>query len=366
MPSRRPRLLLEDADERLADAQALLLRVGHAGQLGQEAVLRLDVHERHVEVLAEGLDHLVRLALAQEPVVDEDAGQLVADGAVDEQRGDRRVDAAGEAAHHALVADLAADALDLLLDDRQRRPRGRGVAGPEEEVLQQVRAARACARTSGWNCTAYSPRSGASMAATGVAEVEAVTVNPAGARVTESLWLIQQVVTSGRSWKSSPPTSSRAVLPNSARPVRATSPPSAGRHGLHAVADAQHRDPELEHARVEARRAGLVDGRRAAGEDQPLRVASAQLLERRVVRQELGVHAALAHAPGDELGVLRPEVEHDHRPLRGTLGAERRCRRGGGHQWAIPTPCSRCSRLPSVCRAGANMISAFWKSWMVS
>ena len=32
----------------------------------------------------------------------------------------------------------------------------------------------------------------------------------------------------------------------------------------------------------------------------------------------------------------------------------------------IPTPCSRCSFLPSVCRAGANMISAFWKAWIVS
>ena len=63
----------------------------------EEALLRLDVDERHVEVAAERLDDLVRLVLAQEAVVDEDARELVADRLVDEQRGDGRVDAARRA-----------------------------------------------------------------------------------------------------------------------------------------------------------------------------------------------------------------------------------------------------------------------------
>ena len=103
------RLLLEDADELLADDLALRLRVVDAGEPGEEALARVDVDQLDPEALAEGLDDLLGLALAQQAVVDEDAGELLADGAVDERRGGRRVDAAGEAADHAAVADLGAD-----------------------------------------------------------------------------------------------------------------------------------------------------------------------------------------------------------------------------------------------------------------
>ena len=79
------------------------------------------------------------------------------------------------------------------------------------------------------------------------------------------------------------------------------------------------------------------------------------------MRHELGAHAALAHAACDQLRVLRAEVEHQHRAV-----VESDAHLGLRAQRDIPTPCSRCSFLPSVCSAGANMISAFWKSWIVS
>ena len=116
------RLLLEDADELLADDLALLLGVGDAGQLGQEALLGLHVHQRHVEVAAEGVLHLLALVLAHEAVVHEDAGELVADRLVGEQGRHGGIDAAGEAAHHRSLAHLGADALHGLLDDGHRRP----------------------------------------------------------------------------------------------------------------------------------------------------------------------------------------------------------------------------------------------------
>ena len=108
----------------------------------EEPLLRLDVDERHVEVLAERLDDLLRLRLAQEAVVDEDARELVADRLVHEQRGDRRVDAARERAEDALRADLGADPLDLLLDHRRGRPGGRRAGDVVEEVLQDLHPAR--------------------------------------------------------------------------------------------------------------------------------------------------------------------------------------------------------------------------------
>ncbi len=55
----------------------------------------------HLEVVAEGALHLLGLALPQESVVHEDAGQPIADGAVDEHRGHGGVHAAREAADHA-------------------------------------------------------------------------------------------------------------------------------------------------------------------------------------------------------------------------------------------------------------------------
>ena len=113
-----------------------------ARQLGEEPVGRLDVDERHVEVLLERLDHLLGLGHPQEAVVDEDARELVADGAVDEERRHRGVDAARERADDVLVADLLADQLDLLLDELERRPRRRRLAGVEHEVAEDVGAAR--------------------------------------------------------------------------------------------------------------------------------------------------------------------------------------------------------------------------------
>src|SRR5439155_19808480 len=73
------RLVLEDADELLPDPHALLLWIGDAGEPLEEALLCGDVHERHAETVAERLDDLRRLVPAQQPVVDEDAGELVAD-----------------------------------------------------------------------------------------------------------------------------------------------------------------------------------------------------------------------------------------------------------------------------------------------
>ena len=62
--------------------------------LAEESLLRLDVHERHLEVSAERLRHLLGLVRAHEAVVDEDAGELIADRLVDEQGDDGGVDAA--------------------------------------------------------------------------------------------------------------------------------------------------------------------------------------------------------------------------------------------------------------------------------
>src|ERR671932_2162639 len=80
-------------------------------------------------------------------------------------------------------------------------------------------------------------------------------------------------------------------------------------HELGTVADAQHRQTRLKYVWRARRRARVVDACRAAGEDDALRPQCFHAFPRRVTGQQLTVDAALPHSPGDELAVLRPEIE---------------------------------------------------------
>ena len=72
-------VLLEDADEQLADRLALRLRFGDAGEALEEAVAGVDVDQLDAHVAAERLDDLLALALAHQAGVDVDARELMPD-----------------------------------------------------------------------------------------------------------------------------------------------------------------------------------------------------------------------------------------------------------------------------------------------
>ena len=103
-----------------------------------------------------------------------------------------------------------------------------------------------------------------------------------------------------------------------------------------------------------------------------------------MVRQQLGEHPELAHAPGDQLRVLAAVVEDDDL-VRGELALERELldRLVGDRRAAdlhasysvaaraiapprapMPTAWSRCSCLPSLCSDGAIISSARLNSAM--
>ena len=109
-------LLLEHFHEEPPDDLALLLRIADVRQGAQK--LSGGVHPAHVQVEGgEGFLHAVHLVLAHQPGVHEDAGELPADGLVEEQGGHARIHAAREAQDHRALADLFLDVLDLLLDE---------------------------------------------------------------------------------------------------------------------------------------------------------------------------------------------------------------------------------------------------------
>jgi hypothetical protein len=105
--ARLARVGVEDVDEEPADGLALGLGVGDALERGEEALGLVGVDQRDVVVVAEKADDLLGLAEAHQAGIDEDAGQLLADRLVDQDGGDRRIDAAGEPADHAAGADLS-------------------------------------------------------------------------------------------------------------------------------------------------------------------------------------------------------------------------------------------------------------------
>ena len=141
------------------------------------------------------------------------------------------------------------------------------------------------------------------------------TSKPSGSEMTRSPWLIQtwwrwpvahRPSNSGHSFSIS-----TKARPNSRWSEPSASPPSWTHMVICAVADAEHRHAGLEHDLRRARAAGL-DGRgRPARQDHRLRLDA---LERRLgllERDDLGIDAGLAHAPGDQLGDLAAEIDDE-------------------------------------------------------
>lgn len=94
----------------------LLLRVRHALEVAHELFGGVDVDYPHAEVAAEGFHHLDRLVEAQQAVVDKHAGELVTDGTLDQRGSNAGIHAAREPENHFVRANLRPDALDRLAD----------------------------------------------------------------------------------------------------------------------------------------------------------------------------------------------------------------------------------------------------------
>ncbi len=136
------RLRLQHANELAADDLALRLRVGHPAQPLQELVRGIDVDQREAQVLGKRLSDLFGLPFAQQAVVDEDAGQLVAHRLADQGGQGHRVDTATGGAEHAAAADRGAHLGNRLGDEAAHCPGAAAAADTEDEVAQQLLAPR--------------------------------------------------------------------------------------------------------------------------------------------------------------------------------------------------------------------------------
>ena len=82
-------------------------------------------------------------------------------------------------------------------------------------------------------------------------------------------------------------------------------------HGLHAVADAEHRHTGVEDVLGGTGAARLGHGFRAAGEDDAARIEFADLLFGYVPGPQLAVDADFTDTTGDKLGVLGTEIQDE-------------------------------------------------------
>ena len=81
---------------------------------------------------------------------------------------------------------------------------------------------------------------------------------------------------------------------------------------MQAVTDAQHGQAEVEDVGIALRRPRFVDAGGPARQNQSLGGQFANPLGRDVVSNDLAVDVLLSHSPGDQLGILRAEIEHQY------------------------------------------------------
>ena len=310
-------LFLEDADEFLADDLALLLRLRHALELLVEAVLGVDADE--VEVVRsfrseDGLN-LVALVLAQQAVVDEDAGQLLADGLGEQHGCDGRVDAARQRAECLARANLGLELCDRRLDEGVHLPVALALADAVDEVVEHLLALlrvhdfrmelRRVETALGvlHRGDRADRREGRDREAFRCLGDVVRMAHPADALLAHTFKELRALARFiERDFR-------LAVL---ARRRRLDLAAEQMCHELRTVADAEHRDAEIEDLGAAGHGIFRVDAVRAARQDDALRRHLADLLQRKRLRMDFAVDMVLAHAARDELIVLATEVQYEN------------------------------------------------------
>ena len=85
------------------------------------------------------------------------------------------------------------------------------------------------------------------------------------------------------------------------------------RHELQPVADSEHGQSKLKHARIGRGSIFVINGRRPARENDSNRRVLANFFDGGIARKHNRKDILLADASGDQLGILGAEVEDDYR-----------------------------------------------------
>ncbi len=127
---------LEHLNKFAPDDLALGLWIAHSGKLAKKLLGRVNPDHLGVQLAHKHVHHQVAFVQAQQAVVDKDAGELIANGAVNQRCRHRRINPAREAQNDILSPDLLADFLHRLGNVIAHHPVGRGLADVEHKALQ--------------------------------------------------------------------------------------------------------------------------------------------------------------------------------------------------------------------------------------
>jgi hypothetical protein len=307
----------------------------------------------------EHLHHHPAFVEAQQAVVDEDAGQLVADRAMDQGRRDARIDAPRQAEDHLVGADLLADPRHRLLDVVAHHPVGLRTGDVEHETVQDVatllrvgdlgmeldcvvaallvgHAGDRTARRRGHQLEAGRQRGDL----VAVAHPHLQHAVAFGGR--EVLDALQQARVAA---------CAHLRVAELAMAARLDLAAELHRHREHAVADAEHRHAEFPDRLRCAQVLRFVGRRVASRQDDRLRPERADELAADVVRMDLAEDVRLADAPRDQLRDLGAEIEDQDLVVHGGQ-AKGPAEMTAGWRWRRwPRKCNPASTSAPSCRA---------------
>ncbi len=272
------------------------------------------------EVAREGLHHLLALVEAQQAVVDEHAGELVADGLVQQRRDHGGIDAARQAEDHLIVADLRLDLGNGLLDVVGHVPVAAAAADVAHEAREDLAALERVrdlgVELHGVELARLVGHRGDRRGLVAADDLEAgrqlghlVAVRHPDFEQAVALGIdaildaVEQLGVAVGAHLGEAELALARTLDLAAQLLR---------HGLHAVADAQHRHAELEDDLRRLPVLGLVHRVRPARQDDASRGEVADELFRHIEGMQFAIDLLLAHAARDQLRHLGTEIEDEY------------------------------------------------------
>ena len=342
------RLGLEDVHELAPDDLALLLRVGHAGERSQERVARVHAVDLDAEMPRERVHDLIGFAQSQQARIDEDAGEFVADRAMDERRGDRGIDAARQPENHRIGVDFRANPGDRLTGVTRHCP----VAGTAADILDEARKNRLALermRDLGVELHAIeAPRfiHHRRDRRRGVGRHDREARRQSSDFVAVTHPDIEQPVSFGVGAILDAGEKAAVALRTHFRVTELANLPAfhaaaqLRRHRLHAVTDAQHRNARIPRRVRRARRIAFGHALGPPRQDDPRgrEVADERIAD--VVGMDLAIHVQLADAARDELRVLGTEIEDQYLAMH-VRGIKPGARRVGTQSGVLPRRAQR-------------------------
>lgn len=309
---------LEDFDEFAANDFAFLFGVAHALKVAEELFAGIDGDDVGVELAREHVDDHFAFVLAQQAVIDEDAGELIADGAVDERGSDRGIHATREAKDDFFIADLSTDFFDGFGNVVGHDPVGGRAADVTHKALQDL-VSKGGVRDFGVElhaveATLFVGKGGNRATGGGGHALEAgwqfgdfvAVAHPDLQLAVGIAQALQQVVVAMQLDLRVAEFALLATFDFAAELLC---------HGLHAIADAQHGDAQIKDGFGGAVGFVGIDAGVAAGEDDAFEQAiggeAAHPVAADVAGVDFAIDVGFAHTAGNELRDLGAEVEDE-------------------------------------------------------